>query len=474
MTELLHLHAERRGVRPPLRGSREIQGNVLAAFNKDHQQFRFVRFTDARLGRTWLAAMLGHVSVTADVEDFNEAFSLGRAMFGADPQSLRATWTNLSLTPAGLARIAVNPEAVLRDLRERDPELVQGAAARAGVNGDDPEEFRFGRDDQQIHAVVTVASDTRERLDAVDTLLDLLDDLLGVTKVYQENAETLPAPRRGHEHFGYKDGISQPGVRGFHEEDPHRTGHRLGHSGALLVNPGEFVFGYETERGDESTRTARWLRDGSVQVVRRLTQDVQGWDAAVEEHARALGVTAAEMGAMLIGRHKDGRPLAAPADEALGLGPDRNDFDYADDPRGQVTPCPAHVRKTNPRSFTFRDPRQRRILRRGIPFGPPYSADPRAERGLMFVAHCTSVREQFEFQQRVWAGNPDFAGGEDGAPTGTDPVIGGAGAARFETSEVGAATLTFERFVRTTGALYALVPSVSTLRLLAAGRELPR
>ncbi|MBB5959234.1 Dyp-type peroxidase family [Saccharothrix tamanrassetensis] len=473
MTELLHLHAERRGVRPPLRGSREIQGNVLAAFNKDHQQFRFVRFTDGRLGRTWLAAMLGHISVTADVEDFNEAFSLGRAMFGADPQSLKATWTNLSLTPAGFAKLAVNPEAVERDLRVRDAELVQGAEARCAVNGDDPEEWRFGRDAQQIHAVVTLASDTEERLQAVDTLLDLLDDLLGVTKVYQENAGTLPGAHRGREHFGYKDGISQPGIRGFHEEDPDRKGHRFGHAGALLVNPGEFVFGYQTERGDEDGRTARWLRDGSIQVIRRLTQDVRGWEEAVEEHARVLGVTSDSMGAMLIGRHKDGRPLASPVDEAAGLGPDRNDFDYADDPRGLLTPCPAHVRKTNPRSFTFRNPRQRRILRRGIPFGPPYEQDPRAERGLLFVAHCTSIREQFEFQQRVWAGNPHFAGGEDGAPTGTDPVIGGAGEARFETSDV-KATLTFERYVRTTGALYALVPSVSTLRLLAAGRELPR
>ncbi|MEU4805993.1 Dyp-type peroxidase [Actinosynnema sp. NPDC023587] len=473
MSELLHLHAEQRGLRPPLRGSREIQGNVLAAFNKDHQQFRFVRFTDAKLGRTWLAAMLGHISVTADVEDFNEAFSLGRALFGADPKTLQATWTNLSLTPAGLLKLAINPTAVEEDLRDRDPELWQGAEARADVTGDDPEEWRFGREGQRIHAVITLASDTGERLRAVDTLLDLLDDLLGVVRVHQEHGATLPGARRGHEHFGYKDGISQPGVRDFHEEDRHRPGHRLGHAGALLVNAGEFVFGYDTERGDESRKTASWLRDGSIQVIRRLTQDVAGWNRAVGRHAADTGTTPAELGALLIGRHQDGRPLAGPRDDALGLGPDRNDFDYARDPRGALTPCPAHIRKTNPRSFTFRDARQRRILRRGIPFGPPHEENPRAERGLVFVAHCTSIREQFEFQQRVWAGNPDFAGGEDGSPTGTDPVIGGAGEARVETSDV-CATLTFQRFVRTTGALYALVPSISTLRLLAAGWELPR
>nr|BFE49414.1 peroxidase [Saccharothrix mutabilis subsp. capreolus] len=469
MSELLHLHAEQRGVRPPLRKSREIQGNVLAAFNKDHQQFRFLRFTDGKLGRTWLAAMIGYLSVTADVEDFNEAFSLGRAMFGGDPQTLKATWANLSLTPSGLVKLAVNPSAVTQDLRRRDPELWVGAEARADVTGDDPEEWLFGRAEQRIHAVVTLASDCTERLQAVDTMLDLLDDLLGVVKVHQELGETLPGPLRGREHFGFKDGISQPGIRDFHEEDPHRPGHRLGHAGALLVKPGEFVFGHDTERGDESDRTARWLHNGSLQVIRRLTQDVEGWREALRDHADALGVTPEEMGALLIGRHRDGRPLAAPADPALGLGPDRNDFDHADDPLGERTPCAAHIRKTNPRAFSHRTPAQRRILRRGIPFGPPHEQDPHAERGLLFVAHCTSIREQFEFQQRVWANNPEFAGGADGAPTGTDPVIGGTGGARL-----GGTDLAFPRFVRTTGALYALVPSLSTLRLLAAGRELPR
>lgn len=31
---------------PPLRRSTEIQGNILAAFNKDYMTFRYVRFPD--------------------------------------------------------------------------------------------------------------------------------------------------------------------------------------------------------------------------------------------------------------------------------------------------------------------------------------------------------------------------------------------------------------------------------------------
>ncbi|MFD1151610.1 Dyp-type peroxidase [Saccharothrix hoggarensis] len=424
---------ERGARRPPLRGSTEIQGNVLAAFNKDHQLFRFVRFTDAKQGRTWLAAMLGHVSTTADVEDFNEVFSLGRTLFGGDPAGLCATWANVSLTPEGIVDLSVNPDATADDLRPHFPHTAEEAADANGDTGDSaPDHWLFGRACRPVHAVVTVASDSAARLECAARNMDVLDTLLGVTAVHEQRADTLPGDRRGHEHFGYKDGISQPGVRGFHHEDADRPGHRVGRPGELLVNAGEFVFGHPTESA--RPRAAAWLADGSIQVVRRLTQDVDGWHAAVE--ARGLGPR-------VVGRHRDGRPLAAARD--------RNDFDYSDDPAGTITPCPAHTRKTNPRSFTHRTPRQHRLVRRGIPFGPTAAG----ERGLVFVAHCTSLDEQFEFVQRTWARNPDFAAGERGAPTGVDAVVGGP-------------------FVRTTGALYALVPSVSTLRLLAAGRELPR
>ncbi len=437
MSDLLHLRADRPEVRPPLRGSREIQGNVLAAFNKDHQLFRFVRFTDDELGRTWLAAMLGHVSTTADVEDFNEVFSLGRTMFGGDPAGLKATWANVSLTPEGLVELSINPDATREDLRAHFPHTAEQAARANGDTHDSaPAHWLFGRTGRHVHAVVTVASDSPERLEDTARNLDVLDILLGVTTVHEQRAAALPGDRRGREHFGYRTGISQPGVRGFHHEDPERPGHRCGRPGSLLVNAGEFVFGHPAESA--RPHAAAWLTDGSIQVVRRLTQDVDGWQDAVE--ARGLGPA-------LIGRHPDGRPLAASRD---------NDFDYSDDPAGAATPCSAHIRKTNPRAFAHRTPRQHRILRRGIPFGPAHTgAADDGERGLVFVAHCTSLAEQFEFIQQTWARNPDFAPGERGAPTGVDPVIGG-------------------RFVRTTGALYALVPSVSTLRLLAAGRELPR
>ncbi|MFI2186842.1 hypothetical protein [Streptomyces sioyaensis] len=85
---------------PPLRTSREIQGNVLAAFNKDHMAFRYMQFSeDKTLARGWLSAILNTVSVTADVEDFNEEFSLGRRAYGRDPDK-QATRVGVSFTYA--------------------------------------------------------------------------------------------------------------------------------------------------------------------------------------------------------------------------------------------------------------------------------------------------------------------------------------------------------------------------------------
>lgn len=55
---------------PLLRNSRSIQGNVLSAFNKDHQSFRMVALpADPPRARAWLAGLLGQISVTEDVED---------------------------------------------------------------------------------------------------------------------------------------------------------------------------------------------------------------------------------------------------------------------------------------------------------------------------------------------------------------------------------------------------------------------
>jgi deferrochelatase/peroxidase EfeB len=108
---------------------------------------------------------------------------------------------------------------------------------------------------------------------------------------------------------------------------------------------------------------------------------------------------------ILMRRWRTGAPvdLAPLADDpSLGADPSRNNnFRYDEDPLSQ-TRCPfaAHTRKTNPRADLDFVPSSsplaletRRIIRRGILFGPEVSADETAsckttmKCGLLFMAY---------------------------------------------------------------------------------------
>ncbi|MBL1087708.1 Dyp-type peroxidase [Streptomyces actinomycinicus] len=464
---------------PPLRTSTEIQGNVLAAFHKDYMTFRYLRFPDATRARGWLSVMLNTVSVTAEVEDFNEAFSLSRRAYGRDPDK-GATWVGLSLTYQGLMEASVQPEQVEKDLYAFEA-LRAGADGRATIVGDDPAQWVFGSGENTVHAVVVVAADTKEDLDNKLQKIAAADNAHGMILVGQDNGETLPGELRGHEHFGFKDGVSQPGISQFHREDPRKPGYRENRLGAELIAPGEFVFGYPCEEGSNNRTGPAWMKDGSFQVVRRLHQDVASWRAAIAEAAKNFtpALDFDGLAARVVGRNPDGTPLARPSDPVAGIGSDLNGFDYRNDPRGQDTPCASHTRKTNPRhAAPTIHTRSHRMLRRGIPYGPPLAPgqpDDGQERGLLFVCYGTSLEEQFEHVQARWANAADFTPGEPGAPTGRDNVCGPGGEAQFELGENGPqGTLDMRGFLKTMGMVYAFTPSMSTLRLLAEGAPLPR
>lgn len=239
---------------PELRGSTDIQGNILAAFNKDFMDFRYLRFPDAAKGRGWLSAILNTVATTNETEDFNEQYSLARRAFGRDP-SITTVRCGVSLTFEGLMMIANKPDQIKKDL-SAFTSFCAGAAARAKDLGDtgesDPRTWLFGASsgDKVVHAVLIVAADTEALLKEKLKNLDTVEQTHQITRVHVDEGRTLKGDLKGHEHFGYKDGISQPGVKDFHREDAGRKGFRDNHAGTELIEPGEFVFGYKSEQGD--------------------------------------------------------------------------------------------------------------------------------------------------------------------------------------------------------------------------------
>ena len=241
-----------------------IQGNIIGGFNKDFQTFLFLHFTDRVKGRAWLAHMARNIASSDDVLQFNNLFKLMRARHGREG-IVQSTWTNIAFTYSGL-------EALEADDVESFPQVFQdGMAARAGLlkdTGDsDPSNWvgdkaKLGSKD--IHAVLMVASDIEDEVDPDRNPLQPNSTVAGyiqnfgfngtVKLLYVQRGRTRldirdaqgQTVQAGHEHFGFKDGVSQPGIRCVDvPADP--TNPDQGNRGQDLLNPGEFVLGYPTQ-----------------------------------------------------------------------------------------------------------------------------------------------------------------------------------------------------------------------------------
>jgi Dyp-type peroxidase family len=322
--------------------------------------------------------------------------------------------------------------------------------------------------------------------------------LLGtsIKLVYSEIGNTRPGAHRGFEHFGYRDGVSQPGIRGLTQRSRPATNPDEGLPGQDLIWPGEFVFGYPGQDPSDPVRqgspphmAAPWMRNGSYMVFRRLEQKVPEFRKFVADRAARLGMEPELLGARMFGRWKSGAPLElAPLYDNAALGRDdmrNNDFDYGDDPFQRRCPYAAHIRKAYPRDDApggEAEAQRHRILRAGITFGPevaPGETTTSHSRGLMFVCYQTSIERQFEYIQRR-ANDPGFVSGKvrpgSGAPVkpGFDPIIGQAadGGPRemdepYANYPAGNRRTTLEmprQFVVLTAAGYFFMPSISALR----------
>lgn len=232
--------------------------------------------------------------------------------------------------------------------------------------------------------------------------------------------------------------------------------------GAPLVWPGQFVFGYPSTNGGSGdplpakSLSPAWLRNGSLLAFRRLRQDVAGFHRFLRAAAAALAATPAS----------DSFPRAK------------------EDTQGFICPRAAHIRKVNPRDHgdDFGDQFDvliRRILRRGIPYGPPLPVPPGGQlsavdgvdRGLHFLCCQTSIEQQFEILQQDWANSQRNPKGG-----GHDIIIGqtqdGVREAELFTAQGEERDVPADRqFVTTTGGGYFFAPSISAIRDVLARQQ---
>jgi len=463
----------------------QIQGNIIPGFKKDHEVLLFFQILDPSQTKVWLSQISPFVSSAAEVLQGNRFYKKLRSRQGGEPQGFALSWLNLAISASGLRQL-VEPSEV--DLI-RDNAFKLGMSKRSELLNDPVDQLMPGHRSQwlvggsnqerQVDLVLMIASD---RADFAATLSEQYQNKAeqeGGLKLIHKDIGRTREDFPGREHFGFKDGISEPAIRGMASATPNdfiveRTIPELqefknyaelfASPGQPLVWPGHFVFGYPRQDDldplkpiPEGNIGPTWLKNGSFLVFRRLKQDVVGFWQAMEQFSIELSdenrsINAEQVAARFVGRWPSGAPLSrSPEKDNLELGASSrysNYFQYfssppgsipsdsfplsIEDQEGKICPFSAHIRKVNPRDMatdlgTADKTFKRLLLRRGLPYGTPIAnvqtatlEEAQIDRGLLFMAYQTSLERQFEFLMTDWVNRrdrPEAGGGED-------PILG--------------------------------------------------
>jgi Dyp-type peroxidase family len=495
-----------------------MQGNSFGGL-KDFHSNLFLKFTGDKVGRAWIAELAAEISSSSAVIQFNNQSRALKKQGVKKPEALiSSVWMNLAFSFAGLQALRVNAA----DLAEFPDTFKNGMAnATTGdVGTSDPSTWipPFTTP-AHLHAVLIVAADhAHELAKKVADITGTAAFKAGVQVLLNQAGRTRSdAP--GREHFGFEDGVSQPGVRGvYRPEDPIGNPDQ-GHPGKDLVWPGEFVMGCGTQiptakpghdrpnpdPGPLSKSGPAWTKDGAYLVFRRLEQDVPELEKSIQSLAKLLGWSEEMTGAKLVGRYKSGCPIEQrkfpsgpytppsidPGDPhhgnpALATSTTaNNDFEFGYDPQGANCPMSAHLRKAYPRdeetpggSANRESSMQTsRRLRRGIPYGepfkPPVPGSANVDRGLLFLSCQNDVSNHFEFVQNAGVNHAKFPPNPGAQPPlkgdpVQDPIIAQSPTVPM-LIDPGKVPVVGHHFVTTTGGEYFLSPSRDTLQALASG-----
>jgi len=431
----------------------DIQHILLARVPALTGRYDFLSFRDGAGGRRWLSAILEKVHSAA----------AARESLASD-----ARWVTVAFTWQGLRALGVDD----RSLGTFPEAFQQGMVARANILGDTganhPDHWVGGLASPDLHAIAILfarAEPERERSNAEHE--KLLAACPGVEVLSSLDLAAVPPFDHAHDHFGYRDRLSQPVIEGSGEEPTPGSGAPL--------KAGEFILGYADEDGPpvRLPEPALLSRNGSYMAYRRLEEHV----GAFRDFLRQHGKTPDEqelVAAKLMGRWRSGAPLAlAPErdDPALGADPRRNnDFTYLPaDKHGYAVPLGSHMRRMNPRD-TGINMNRRRMIRRGATYGPALpegAADDGQERGIAAFVVCADLVRQFEFAQNVWANDKSFheLGNE------RDPIIGTQdGTLEFKIPKrpIRRKITGLPAFTTVRGGAYFFLPGLKALRFLAS------
>jgi deferrochelatase/peroxidase EfeB len=474
----------------------DVQGNILRGYRKPRVRYLMIQVTDRNAARRWLTASLkGSDGVPQITTESRKRW-----------QNKPDICFNIGLTYQGLRALGV-PSSSLADF---PTEFVEGMNKRALKLGDAgpsaPENWdQPFKDPANIHLIASIYVGDVKKPDAAAEIAQLaaiqhaaISDKWGVM--------LLDGAREGwcfngdYVHFNYTDNISQPKFNEIHDGSDADLQPWAPLGTVLLGHPTNFE-GLKWR----VPRPAALGHNGSFNAFRVLEQDVVGFEEYLDkaatdllkhpnvdevlppgaeanikvkegEHLSRHGALREVIAANMCGRWRNGVPLALSADT-----PDSSvsltKFDY-----DAASRCPfgAHIRRCNPRGAQIVQRvanHSRRLVRRGMPYGPAYvhdplkPRDPKEEgRGLLGNFIGANLGAQFEAMSCDWLN----LGLQDPRVTGSnDPLLGANDpeTSWFDLPLQSGPTIRLRglpRFVTTKGGAYTFLPSLSAIRYLGS------
>ena len=415
-------------------------------------RYEFLTFRSASGGRSWLTGLIDKVGT---------ARAVGQSVLDSRWVTVGFTWNGLRALGVAEASLATFPQ-----------EFRQGMAARAdilGVTGaNHPDHWMGGLASPTLHAIaILFARDVAERERCRQEHERYVKQCEGVELLSSLDLEAIPPFDYAHEHFGYRDRLSQPVIEGTGVEPTPGSG--------PPIKPGEFFLGYPDEEGPAGgvPQPDILSRNGSYVAYLMIEEHVGRFRDFLREH----GETPEQqemIAAKLMGRWRSGAPLVLAGDkDDPSLGGDyrrNNDFNYASmDPYGYACPLGAHIRRMNPRD-TAMNMNRRKMIRRGGTYGPPLpegAPEDGRERGIAAFVGCASLVRQFEFAMNVWANDPNFheLGNE------RDPIFGtqdGTFDMTIPKRPIRKKITGLPAFTTIRGGAYFFLPGIKALRYLAS------
>jgi len=453
----------------------DIQGIIASGYDHlDYSRFVFLEIKNIDTTRKWLASILPLVTNARHPGDDKPRGSLNLA-FGL--KGLK------KLLPTRFDEDEEFPHEFVRGMNTDDANLILGDLVESN-----PTHWEYGANGQpELHVLVMLYGST-------DRDLQSLHDRVLTSHEFNDGLRTIAlqdsiiAPGDETEPFGFRDGISQPLVKGLlgrrkPTEDP--------------IDTGEFVLGYKNEldlltkipsinNWDDpcghladhpvNPRSRRGFgMNGTYLVFRKLVQRVDEFWNYIRTNA-ANANDAELIAAKMVGRWRTGAPLVLWPD-APGAEP-RNDFLFMEaDPDGLACPIGSHIRRANPRDSLDMPPsrsiltaRRHRLLRRARKFSlPPKDLsknNPKYEQGLFFIVLNADLRRQYEFVQQLWINDPSF----NGLDNDRDPLVGDnstGGEFTIQRRPINHHLRGLPRFVIMRGGGYFFLPGIRAIRFLA-------